>query len=359
MYRLLSHIDESEWRAEWPAARGVFGSVEFARLARQYASVVPHMLVMESAGDRIAYPFFLRSLQSLPFEHPAAGCDTTTPEFTGPFGLSDSCAPAFAEVVKEVFHNLGVVAEFMHLHPWQVAPWLLSGGKVRLNRELVWVDVSLSDEKLWREQFSHACRKNIKRSQAEKIRVFEASTVDDVNEFHRIYFETMDRNQALQSYYFPVEYFRCIFDNLSANARFVLAEHRGDVIAATLYLYDDLHVYSYLGGADYRFQHLRPTNAIIYSVINWARIAGKKRLMLGGGYRSDDGIFKFKASFSNLRIPFYTFERVHSPSVLNRMEEEWSRYFRCSVQDATYFPVYRSVPAVPERISDCDRMSRG
>lgn len=340
--QLYSPADEACWRHNLSIDDSVFGSVEFAHLVANHLGVSPCLLVLNNRANRVVYPFFVRSLDALPFGHPAQYCDAVTPEFTGPIGLTPSACAEFSESACEALREFGVIAEFMHLHPWQVDASFLQGGLVRLNREIVWVDVTLGDNDLWEHHFSHACRKNLKRAQKENVRVFEASGPGDLREFHRIYRLTMDRNHALSSYYFGLSYFEFIFDNLPKNSRFVLAEAGGTVIAATLYLHDRENVYSYLGGADYQYQCLRPTNAIVYETINWARSSGKKRLILGGGYRPDDGIFKFKSSFSNLRMPFYTYQRILEPQVYKQLECGWCNHFACSSEDTQYFPVYRS-----------------
>ena len=297
---------------------------------------------MDNGSDRVTYPFFMRPIDKLPFDCPIRLWDSVTPEYSGPFGVASSSAKQFSRSVHEAFRETGIIAEFMHLNPWQVDANVLQDGETCLNREVVWVDVSLNHDELWNNHFTHACRKNIKRSQSEKIRVFEASCVEDVREFHRIYYDTMDRNQALSVYYFPLEYFVSIFENLRENSRFVLAEQQGTVIASTLYLHDRENAFSYLGGADYAFQHTRPSNAIVYNTIDWARRMGKKRLVLGGGYRPDDGIFKFKSSFSSLCAPFHVYRRVHLLNQYKELEEEWCRHFNSTVEQATYFPSYRS-----------------
>ena len=345
---LYNTHDEAQWRQEFPAERSVFGSVEFAQLAERHCSITARLFVMGIGIDRITYPFYLRPINGLPFDCSGKHCDTVTPEYSGPFGIKSSSAGEFSQLVHESFRDLGVIAEFMHLNPWQVDAALLQDGETSFNREVVWVDVSLSHDNLWTNHFTHACRKNIKRSQSEKLRIFEASCVGDIREFNRIYCDTMDRNQALSSYYFPLEYFVSIFENFGAHSRFVLAEQKGTVIAATLYLHDRENVFSYLGGADYGFQHTRPSNAIVYDTIDWARRLGKKRLVLGGGYRPDDGIFKFKSSFSNLRTPFYVHRRIHLPDQYRDLEEKWCEHFNSTVDRAAYFPSYRSVSPMKE-----------
>jgi serine/alanine adding enzyme len=357
LHKQLIHSpsDEASWRTELPAGKSVFGSLEFALLAARHFGVSPRLLVMHFDHAPVVYPFFLRPLDKLAFHHAVTGWDAVTPEFTGPFGLTDAAATQFSESLSSAFRELGAVTEFMHLHPWDIEAGLLQNGVVKFNREVVWVDVTLSTDDLWENHFSYACRKNIRRSQAEKVCVFQASTAGDIKEFHRIYRLTMDRNQALSTYYFPLEYFSDIFETLPAHSRFVMAESAGQVIAATLYMYDEQNVYSYLGGADYAFQSMRPTNAIVYETIDWARRAGKRRLILGGGYRPDDGIFKFKASFSSLRKPFYTYQRVHLPEQYAQLEHGWRQHFGGSAEQVAYFPSYRTAaPSKVEAENLCD-----
>jgi lipid II:glycine glycyltransferase (peptidoglycan interpeptide bridge formation enzyme) len=158
----------------------------------------------------------------------------------------------------------------------------------------------------------------------------------------------MERNQAVQRYLFPVDYFMAFFEQMPGNARFTLAEYKDQIVAGTLYLHDDINVYSYLGGADHAFQNVRPTNAVIYETIRWAQSQGKRRLILGGGYRPDDGIFRFKASFSPLRAKFHIYRRIHLPDVYVSLCNAWSAYYHSDVNLNSYFPAYRSIPVGTE-----------
>lgn len=345
--QLLSTADESRWQAVLPAGRSVFGSVEFVRLAEKHNGFAGRLMVVQAGHHQVAYPFFIRPLHVLPFRHSSGSWDTTTPDFTGPFGLTSQVVNEFLAAKKNLFREIGAVSEFGHLHPFTIDATLLKEDGAILNRELVWVDSSLSDDDLWREHFSYACRKNIKRAQSESVSVFAASNLGDIREFHRIYCHTMDRAQALSTYYFPLDYFEYIFEHMPHSSRFVLAEHRGNIIGAILYLHDHEHVYSYLGGADYSFQQLRPSNAIVYNTIEWTRAKGKKALVLGGGYRDDDGIFRFKASFSRHRAPFYTYRHVHLPELYSELERNWCQHAGVTALPDGFFPSYRA--AIPVR----------
>ena len=343
--RLLTTSDAAEWDAALPASASVFGSRGFARAQEELGAGEARLLVCEADGERLAYPLLLRPLPAgLPV--PAgARWDSASPPFTGPLAEpGDASAEGWAEEVAAALADAGVVAEFAHLHPWRARAELLGGGEP--DREIVWVDVTLDEERLWRESYSRACRKNVKRAQREGVVVRPARSDDDIAEFHRIYIATMERNRALPSYFFELDYFLAIRRELPGNARFALAEHEGKVIAATLYLHDDEDVYSYLGGADHAYQHLRPTNAVVHETIRWAREQGKRRLVLGGGYRPGDGIFRFKASFSPERAELRLAKRVHMPEAYEELVAAWRARHRA--EPAGYFPLYRAQAQVTE-----------
>jgi serine/alanine adding enzyme len=350
---LLTIDDETYWQTVLPASRNVFGSIEYARILGQYTNYQAQLLVFQSDSDAVAYPFLLRPVAELPFADNNFDYlrDTLTPEFTGPIALTNQASvsdTAFLDRYTRYCREQQIVAEFAHLHPWAMQPSLLDPSSVTTDREIVFVDTSLTETQLWERSFNHSCRKNIKRAQREGVQAFEATEAGDIKEFYRIYTQTMDRNQATGRYYFPLDYFMAFFEYLSANARFVLAAYRDQVVAATLYLHDDANVYSYLGGADHAFQEIRPTNAIIYDTICWAQQHEKQRLILGGGYRADDGIFRFKSSFSSLRASFRVYRRIHMPGEYAALCDAWSAYYGCPLQSSDYFPAYRSVPDISQ-----------
>jgi serine/alanine adding enzyme len=329
--KLLTTADSEAWNAALPAERSAFGSLGFARVQERVGAGEARLLVAE----HVVYPILLRPL---PFATPGAGShDSASPPFTGPIGEGgDDDAAAIAAALRDA----GVVAEFAHLHPWKSAPELVGGGEP--DREIVWVDVTLDEEGLWRASFSKACRKNLKRAEREGVTVRAAASPEDIESFHRIYIATMDRNEAAGGYYFDREYFQAIFEEMPGSARFALAEHDGTVVAATLYLHDADDVYSYLGGADHDHQHVRPTNAVVHDTIRWAREQGKRRLVLGGGYRPDDGIFRFKASFSPERATLRLARRIHLQEDYDALVTAWRADHGNPSPEPAYFPLYRA-----------------
>lgn len=347
--------DWAGWSSVVPIQESVFGSVQFARIVQEHLGYQARLYVLQDHSSRIAYPFFLRPIR---MGQEGNGClsDMVSPEFTGPLAFGEpvqSLALEFPKRFSAFVIRQNVVTEFIHLHPWKAFTQALLEHCLQLDREIVYVELTWPEEQLWRASFTHACRKNINRSQRENVRVFEAQTLGDIREFYRLYVQTMKRRHALQQYYFSLNYFSKIFDLLKGSARFVLAEYSDQVVAGTLYLHDGDHVYSYLGGADLNFQHVRPTNAIIYETILWSKRQGKKRLVLGGGHLPYDGIFRFKASFSPARARFFVYKRIHLREEYAALCRSWSSIHKRDTQTAGYFPPYRFLPNVESPQHSC------
>jgi CelD/BcsL family acetyltransferase involved in cellulose biosynthesis len=345
---VLTLADDDRWRELLPASEGVFASVEFAAIQQRHSGGEPRLFALPLPGGAIVHALVLRPVSKLPFADAAAAplFDAATPPYSGPFArgeIDSATADAFADAFERWCADAGMVTEFGHLHPWRARTEALERSDLAVDREIVYVDLTLDPERLWRESFTHACRKNINRARREGVRVFEATTEAHAHELHRIYEQTMRRRGALDAYRVAPEYFVDFLESMPDNARIVLAEHEGRVIAATLYLHDDDDAYSYLGGADHEYQRLRPTNAVVHDTILWARERGIKRLILGGGYGPDDGILRFKSSFSPLRREFQVYRRVHLPDEYDRLVERW-RDRNPGADAGGYFPPYRKSP---------------
>jgi CelD/BcsL family acetyltransferase involved in cellulose biosynthesis len=349
--QVLSTKEPDRWRALLPAGQSAFGSLEFASIAERHKRGIGRLILFNSKEGHllVAYPLLLRAVSELPF----VGCtsseawDAASPEYTGPLALepcTEVVGRAFRRLFDQYCQDNRIVTEFAHLHPWRTAPGSCRPENVHLDREIIYVDLTQSEEDLWRNSLTRACRKNISRARSEKMRVFAAEKPDQICQFHQIYLHTMDRNQAQTKYYYPLEFFMDFHERMSVNARFALAEHSGKIVAGTLFLHDDHDVFSYLGGAYHADQGVRPTNALIYETIRWARDEGKRRLILGGGYAPNDGIFRFKASFSPLRAGFSVYRQVHMPDRYGSLCAEWAVHHGADPQHDSFFPQYREIP---------------
>src|ERR1035438_1807073 len=115
----------------------------------------------------------------------------------------------------------------------------------------------------------------------------------------------MDRRNAGEAYYFPREYFERIHADLKGQFAYFHALIGGAVVSTELVLVSAQRVYSFLGGTDAAWFHVRPNDLLKVEIMNWARSAGKTEFVLGGGYARGDGIYRYKLSFApSGSVPF-------------------------------------------------------
>ena len=319
------------------------------RICAEQAGYPARLFVVEYGVPLVAYPYFQRPVGALPFA--GAGMegwrDTFTPEYCGPVVLNRD---RFSEAEGLDFPRLfarhcvreGIVAEFAHLNPFDAPESLLEPGCVQVDRQIIYADLTLSAEEIWANSLSHEGRRLYKQGQKAGVVVRYGRSADDVREFHRLYEMTMKRRRAEKRYFFPVEYFMAFFDTLPANSYFVLAEHEGRCVAGGLYLQDESNVHWHLSASDLEFSHLRAVNVYQYEAMLTALGQGRKRLIIGGGFRDGDGLFRFKAAFSPLRAEFKTYRRIHNPEACSTLTKKWSAHHGDVQPQDGFFPPYRS-----------------
>ena len=350
---VLTTEDAAAWRAVLPASITVAGSVEYARISEKQSGCPARLFVVQSGGSGIAYPFLLRSTRTLPF---AAGLsdgwwDTFTPEYTGPvpFGpgpLNPELAGRFPDLFARYCRDQRIIAEFAHLNPWKAREEALDSAGIEVNREIVYVDLTRPEDKLWTKSLTSSAPRQAKQGQEAGVPPRRASSPADVHEFHRLYAQTMERRNALDRYHFSLDYFLAFFETLPDTVFFVLAEYKDQVVAGGLFFEEGSDLSWHLSAADLDFSQVRPVNVYVWEMMRWAHHQGKQRMLLGGGYQPDDGVFRFKANFSPLRARFCTYKRIHNPEAYAELTRGWFAHYGETLHQNGYFPAYRSTPPV-------------
>jgi hypothetical protein len=327
------------------------GSVEYLRVLERLSGFAARLYVLETEQAVVCYPFLIRPTDMLPFavKSTSGMWDTYTPEYTGPlFGRFGNDRVIdhvdFPGVFADYCRQNGIVAEFAHLNPWFATEALLDPDCVVENREVVYVDLAAGETGVWTGSLNSDARRQTRQAGKAGASVRFAETVDDVLEFYRLHVGTMDRLEALERYRIPADYFVDIFETMPTNAFFSLAEYQGRVIAGGLYLHGGSDVYWHLSAVDREYSSVRPVNKYLWETIVWATGAGKRRMLLGGGYRGNDGVFRFKAGYSPLRATFSTYRRVHDRQAFNALNNAWTEYYGKDSAQSNYFPAYRSIP---------------
>ena len=213
-------------------------------------------------------------------------------------------------------------------------------GEVESRTHNVVRSLTMPMEELWMD-FKQKVRKNVKRANSLNLQVIFDNTGEYLQEFLKIYYGTMERNDADKQFYFSKEFFMEI-NKMKDNIMYVhvaLPNEEGKVkiISTELVLYGAKNGYSYLGGTSRDYFEYRPNDLLKYEIIKWAKEKGLENFVLGGGYGGDDGIFQYKTALApNGIVDFYIGRKIFDKELYNRF---------CQIrgiEQSSFFPAYRS-----------------
>lgn len=208
---------------------------------------------------------------------------------------------------KEHCYNQNIIAEFIRFYPFNIFPskygFLLDF--VSINRQTVIVDLTLSKQERWKN-YSSTTRNEIRKS--EKYLNFNVDK-SKIENFIRLYYNTMDKNRADKFYYFSESYFYKIIRNENVNL-FCITNKNDSIISMSIFLEDDKVASYHLSAKDYEVRGEGVVGAnyfLLDQIFDYYKSKGKKIAFLGGGRSgsSDDDLLKFKMKFSKSFLPFY------------------------------------------------------
>ena len=141
-----------------------------------------------------------------------------------------------------------------------------------------------------------------------------------------IYYSSMKRNQAEKTYYFDKDYFRKLINSVGGNAFFFFTLLQGEAISCELVMVGGKTVYSFLGGTLSQYFPLRPNNLLKHEIIKQFKSMNYAFYCIGGGAKTDDGIFRYKRTFStNGAVDFYIGKKIHNHEIYKYVCESWEK----------------------------------
>ncbi|MDO5498737.1 MAG: peptidoglycan bridge formation glycyltransferase FemA/FemB family protein [Propionibacteriaceae bacterium] len=153
-------------------------------------------------------------------------------------------------------------------------------------------------------------RRNIKKAAKSGV-VVRQGTRGDLAAFHRVYLETAERDRFTPR---PLDYFEVMWDALRAEdpdrIRLYLAEHEGDLVAATTWVRVGAHAWYSYGASTAAKRDVRGSNAIQWQMIQDALAAGATVYDLRGiteSVASDDphlGLIQFKVGTGGRAVEY-------------------------------------------------------
>jgi hypothetical protein len=309
---------------------------EYGRIYREAYGFTPFLAVHFDADNFVLQPFVRRPLQDLPFLAEAADkgafSDIANPYgYGGPLsnvsesGAAQGLYGKFAELLSAWCCSEQIASEFTSLHPFmaQHQRSLVDGVLApEYAKEVVFIGLD-ADGQRFKESFRKGHRSSISAAVRAGIQVARVvPTAANLKLFNEMYEETMVRRNAADRWFVPEDYFeRCIVSLGEKRASLVFA-YVGDRLESGCLLIHDFDTAYYHFAATYANHPASGVNNLmVFEAANIAGSMGYRRLHLGGGVTGaeDDSLLRFKAGFSNLRAPLYTYFSIRDRAAYERL----------------------------------------
>ena len=201
-----------------------------------------------------------------------------------------------------------VVERIMYPYPCTLNPFLhkrqneLLLGKAKCVKDAVWID--LTQPFKLRQTTRHLVTKA--GALGVKVEPVEKNS-QNIDTFFLLYSKHMKMVGALPHWKFPKEWFISLLHNLGTMSTLMFAKENDAVVGACLLIHEHGTCYYHFAATSFRSPHGASHRMVVFAAEH-ANSLGCKRFHLGGGVEANDGLFTFKAGFSDLRLPIYKYE---------------------------------------------------
>lgn len=252
----------------------------------------------------------------------------------------EQLAEAFYEDFSKYCADEKIVAEFVRFHP--IVRNALDFGAVYhpiWDRNTLGTNLKEYDDPV-QSEFSKRCRKNIRQALNKGVSYRIIERPDNLDDFKKVYYSTMERNDASDYYFFDDEYFNNCLKYFGEHILLIEVLFEDNVIAAGMYFLYNKTIHIHLSGTMTEYLNLSPSYILRYALACWGKEHGYEMIHHGGGRSNapDDSLFLFKKQFaSNTKFDFYVGRKVWMPEKY----AEICAYNKVDPEDK-YFPAYRA-----------------
>lgn len=213
-----------------------------------------------------------------------------------PYNFGGPVATEGFEPTGAIFPSTFTLNPFLHEHQNK-----LINQQAKYTKDTVWID--LTKPLALRQTTRHMAEKAANAGvTVEKV----DPTYLDIVVFHQIYSQHMADVHASNHWRFPLIWFKVLLGQLGkAMSTLMFAKHKNNVVGACLLIHD--HEVCYYHFAVSKREPKGIAHRMVIQAADLARFKGFKKFHLGSGLKPDDGLFTFKAGFSNLRLPVLTY----------------------------------------------------
>ncbi|HVE12001.1 MAG TPA: GNAT family N-acetyltransferase [Elusimicrobiota bacterium] len=313
--------------------KDVFYAPEYARLAADHLHKdgTPLCAALETEAGFVLYPFLQRELKDL---LAGSGVESAGRDTHGLYGRNGAVASSDDADLLSLFHDAfraycaqnKIVCGFDRFHPvMENQRWSDPATKLVDIGGFVVVDLAKPLEEL-EGAFKHAVRKSIKKAERAGIQVSSESSVDRLDRFLSVYSHTMQRRNARDFYYVEPAYYRAIAERLPGRYRYFYATLGPEVVSCELVMVQGHYCHSFLGGTLREHMDKCPNHILKREIIRWAKAAGCRHYLLGGGETPFNSIWSYKTGFApEGSRPSFVGGAVYDQAEYDRLRAELER----------------------------------
>lgn len=234
--------------------------------------------------------------------------------------------------------NNRIISEFIRFH-------LFENNEVRENYygkvALIGPHIARDLKKPLDANIHKSVRTSVRKAIKKGITFTTDTTEQGLTDFLTVYNSTMNRHEAEEFYYFDKDFFGKLQNELDGHYVYTKAVLDGKTISSYLILYGKTYAFGFLGGTLEEYFDYEPATFLEYQTIKWLKEKGKDYYIIGGGYKGEDGLYRYKRKFDKEGVhPFYVGKKIHNPEVYDSLVEMRS-IEKGFDKDALFFPLYR------------------
>lgn len=289
-----------------------------------------------SLHSRIIYPFYCRYLNDLPafsdlddqYMHLLSPYGYGGPLYEGLQSEQEEASIVFDKLFNNELIIRGFVSEFVREDIFSARLARRYSGALLEQQPNVVVRLQRSDEDIWRS-YKAKVRKNVNRARELYLRVEFDRTGQYLQNFLKVYYDTMERTDASKTFIIPEEKFCWLTETLGHDGGMMYVHIFDDdaIVSTELLLLSQDTIYSFLGGTLESAFAKRPNDLLKHEVIRWGRENSFKWYVLGGGVTPSDGIFRYKEAFDPESIvPFFVRRNIINLDVYQLLIEKRFHY---------------------------------
>ncbi|MHA1942187.1 MAG: lipid II:glycine glycyltransferase FemX [Candidatus Hodarchaeales archaeon] len=183
------------------------------------------------------------------------------------------------------------------------------------------LDLSQDEDKIF-SKFRDSTRRNIKKALREGVEINIYKSLESINKFYRLNCITR-RTHGLPPQ--PFHFFKNISDFVISRdfGYVVLASHEKKTIAGAVFFNFGEKAFFKFGAMDRTYQHLRPSNLVMWEGIKWYCKNGYKTINFGRTDMGDEGLRQYKAGWGTKEsiIKYYRFNVESENPIIAKTKE--------------------------------------